>query len=197
MTAHVFFATDAEDEDVCLELLRVRPDGRAIRIAAGIQRLRYATDPRRDVPLAPDAVHEVVVDLWAGSRRLEAGDRFRVQISGSLWPWYARNLHTLEPPFSATRGVVATNRVHHGVGTPSRVVVPIRRTGSTPAPVPRSLTVRSPRAASARGPRVRTTRLREHRGRHAGSPSANLDDQVTASGAGSRTSSPHNSASRA
>ncbi|MFG0317931.1 MAG: CocE/NonD family hydrolase [Planctomycetota bacterium JB042] len=125
VTARLFFSTDAPDADVCVELLRVRPDGSSRRIAGGIQRLRYATDPRRDVPLEPGVPHEVEIDGWGVSRRIEAGDRLRVQVSGSLWPWYARNLHSLEPAHVATDGPVATHRVHHGPARPSRIVLPV------------------------------------------------------------------------
>ena len=123
ITAHLFVSTDAADTDFTAELYRVREDGGMRSITTGIQRLRYRDGI--DDPVPPGTVVEVTVDLWATSLVLDAGERLHVRIASSLWPGMARNMNTLGNPFDEARGVVATNRVHHDAGRPSRVRLPV------------------------------------------------------------------------
>ena len=48
-----------------------------------------------------------------------------MRVGSSAFPSYARNLNTLEPMATATKAVVARNRVHHDADHPSYVLLPI------------------------------------------------------------------------
>lgn len=121
----LFVASDAEDTDFAAALYRVTPSGQMFAIRAGIQRLRYAADPRRDAPVEPGTVARVEIDCWATALQLAKGERVGLRISSSLWPGYARNLNTLEPQASAIDAVVATNTVHYGRERRSHVLLPV------------------------------------------------------------------------
>jgi hypothetical protein len=118
-------SSDAPDTDFAASLLRVTPAGERFAIHGGIQRLRYASDPRRDAPVPPGTVVEVRIDCWASGLRLEKGDRLLLQLSSWVWPGYGRNLNTLEPQSTAKDGVVATNTIHHDSARPSHVLLPV------------------------------------------------------------------------
>jgi hypothetical protein len=121
----LFVSSDAADTDFAAILYRETPAGEVFAIRAGIQRLRYAADPRRDAPVEPGTVARVEIDCWATALRLAKGERIGLRILSSLWPGYARNLNTLEPQATATEAAVATNTVHHGPDRRSHVLLPV------------------------------------------------------------------------
>lgn len=118
----VSISSTAEDTDVVAELLVITPKGEMYPIMGGIQRVRYRGG--KDEPVKPGEVVSVTVDMWASSFRLEKGCRLRLQVSSSPWPGGARNLGTLESPATATKAVVATNRVLHDAAHPSYLLLP-------------------------------------------------------------------------
>lgn len=121
----LWVTTDAADTDFVAELTRVTAAGEHLVMRGGVQRLRYATDPRRDTPATPGEVTRVAIDCWASGLRLERGDRVLLRVSSWAWPGYARNLNTLEPQATAERAVVATNVVLHDAEHPSHVLLPV------------------------------------------------------------------------
>ena len=68
-------------------------------------------------------LHTVRVDLGSVAARVQAGERLRVEIAGSNFPQYDRNLHTGEGPFSS-RILVAHQKVTHGAAATSRIILP-------------------------------------------------------------------------
>jgi putative CocE/NonD family hydrolase len=122
-SAELWISTSAQDTDVAVEVARVTPDGKMLGIMGGIQRLRYRNG--RDEPVRPGEPVRVTVDCWASGLRLSKGERIRVSIGSNGFPGYARNLGTLEPPATATRIVVATNRILHDAAHPSAVILPV------------------------------------------------------------------------
>ncbi len=123
LSATLSVSTDAADTDFVAEWFRLMPDGRMYGIASGIQRLRYRLG--KDAPAKPGEIVQVEIDCWATSLRLEKGDRIRLQVSSWGFPGYARNLNTLEPQATATKPVVATNRVTHDAKRPSFLLLPV------------------------------------------------------------------------
>lgn len=125
VTVKVWVSTDAADTDFAASLYRITKDGGRFALRSGVQRLRYATDPTKDIPIKPGTVVPVSIDLWATGQRFDAGDRFQVEVSSWVWPGYARNLNTLESPLTATKGVVATNTIHQTEDRPSHILLPV------------------------------------------------------------------------
>lgn len=121
----VFAATDAADTDFVAALYRLTPAGQRFALAGGVQRLRYATDPRKDAPVPPGTVTRVEIDCWAKGLRLQAGERIQLEISSWAWPAYGRNLNTLEPQDTATTAVVAANTIYHDAQHASHVLLPV------------------------------------------------------------------------
>lgn len=121
----LWVTSDAPDTDFSASLLRVTEKGERFVIRAGVQRLRYAADPRRDTPVAPGTVTRVVIDCWATGMRLAKGERLLLQVSSWVWPGYGRNLNTLEPQAAAKEALVATNTIHHDAEHASHLLLPV------------------------------------------------------------------------
>ncbi len=121
--AVLWTTSSAADTDYAVTISRLDPSGRLLRIAGGIQRVRYRNGI--DEPAAPGEVVRVEVDGWASSIRLRAKDRLHVEVASTAFPGFARNLGTLEPNATAETIVVATNRILHDAEHPSHVMLPV------------------------------------------------------------------------
>jgi putative CocE/NonD family hydrolase len=131
VTGHVsltlFVSSSARDTDVTGKLVDVFPDGRAIFLTDGILRARYRNSLAEPELLTPDQVAEVTVDLSVTSNVFLPGHRIRLEVSSSNFPRFDRNTNTggtiAEDGEADVR--VAVNRIFHGPGQPSRLVLPI------------------------------------------------------------------------
>jgi putative CocE/NonD family hydrolase len=107
----------------------VHPDGRAIILCEGIQRMRYRDSLSEATFMTPGEIYEITIDLTATSNVFLPGHRIRLEVSSSSFPRYDRN--------SNTGGAIATereqdmttavNHVHHGQHHPSRLTLPLIR----------------------------------------------------------------------
>ena len=131
VTGHVslelFAASSAPDTDFTGKLGDVLSDGRAIYLTDGILRARYRDSLAEPELLEPGRVYRVTLDLSVTSNVFLPGHRIGLEVSSSNFPRYDRNTNTggtiaEESPGEA---VVATNRVLHGAGHPSRLVLPV------------------------------------------------------------------------
>ena len=131
VTGHVslrlFVASSAPDTDFTGKLVDVFPDGRAIYLTDGILRARYRDSLAEPEPLEPEKVYEVTLDLSVTSNVFLPGHRIRLEVSGSNFPRYDRNTNTggTIAEESLEEAVAANNRVLHGAGHPSRLILPI------------------------------------------------------------------------
>ncbi|MGW0587192.1 CocE/NonD family hydrolase [Streptosporangium sp. NPDC002607] len=127
VSATLFVSSSVVDTDFTVKLVDVHPDGRAINLCDGIQRMRYRDSLEKPELMEPGVVYEITVDLLATSNVFLPGHRILVEISSSNFPRFDRN--------SGTGGVitrehesemaVALNRIHHGPSYPSRVTLPV------------------------------------------------------------------------
>jgi putative CocE/NonD family hydrolase len=125
----LFIASTAPDTDLTGKLVDVFPDGRAINLTDGIQRVRYRNSKEHAELMIPGQVYEVTIDLWATANLFLPGHRIRLEVSSSNWPRFGRNSNTGgsiadEPPEAYQP---ATNRILHDSGHPSRIVLPVIR----------------------------------------------------------------------
>jgi putative CocE/NonD family hydrolase len=118
-------SSSAVDTDFTAKLVDVHPGGFCQRLCDGVVRARYREGFTRESPLQPGTVHEVHVDMWNTCQVFMAGHRIRLEVASSAFPKYSRNLNTGEPAATATRMVVAENRVWHDPDHPSRLVLPL------------------------------------------------------------------------
>jgi uncharacterized protein len=125
----LFITSTAPDTDLTGKLVDVFPDGRAINLTDGIQRVRYRNSKQQAELITPGEIYEVTVDLWATANLFQPGHRIRLEVSSSNWPRFSRNSNTggtiADEPPEAYRP--ATNRVLHDADHPSRLVLPIIR----------------------------------------------------------------------
>lgn len=123
----LYAATTADDADFVARLIDVHPDGRAIGVVDGIVRAKFRDGQDEAHPVAPGAVVEYRIDLWATSWLFRRGHRIRVDVASSSYPnWDVNggrsgNNATLEPAHRCA----ATQTIFHSSGRPSHVVLPI------------------------------------------------------------------------
>lgn len=112
-------STTARETDFTGKLVDVHRDGAAYNVSEGVVRRRYE-------PQAPGGpATEIRVDLWPTSMVFLKGHRIRLEVSSSSYPRFDRNPNTGERTATETRPIAAQQTVHHGKGTPSRLILPI------------------------------------------------------------------------
>jgi putative CocE/NonD family hydrolase len=127
VTAEVHLASDADDADVCVVLLDVSPDGRALCVADGYTRGRWRNGPGT-APLRRDEVSVFPVHCWNAAYRVEAGHRLRVDVCSSNFPPYDVNPGTGAPPGTDRDDDLrcARQSLHTGSAHPSAVHLTVR-----------------------------------------------------------------------
>jgi len=110
----LWVASTAPGTDFTGKLVDVAPDGIALNLTDGIQRL---TRIRRGSPT------EVLVDLWNTGHVFKRGHRIRLEVSSSNFPRYARNLNTGKSPETTTAMAIAGQTVFHDAARPSRLII--------------------------------------------------------------------------
>lgn len=118
-------SSDAKDTDFTVKLVDVAPDGTAYNLDDSILRMRYRAGYDQHVWMEDDEVYEIEVGPLSTANVFGVGHRVRLEISGSNFPRYDRNLNTGGDNVTETEWEVATNRVHHGGATLSRIELPI------------------------------------------------------------------------
>jgi uncharacterized protein len=129
--AELYVSSSAVDTDFVVMLTDVAPDGVAHNIADGIVRMRYRDSLERQDFLEPGKIYKINVDLWATSNVFLAGHTLRLDIAGSNFPRFDRNLNTQASPETGNEGISATNRVYHDAAHPSALILPVMDQGAT------------------------------------------------------------------
>ncbi len=109
-------STTAPHTDFTGKLVDVHPDGAAYNVCEGILRQSY------DGRVQPA---EIRLELAPTSRVFLRAHRIRLEVSSSNYPRFDRNPNTGGDIPTERRLVPATQTVHHGPATPSRLVLPI------------------------------------------------------------------------
>jgi putative CocE/NonD family hydrolase len=140
VTGHIsltlFASSSAPDTDFTGKLVDVFPDGRALYLTDGILRARYRNSLADPELLTPGQVYEVTIDLSVTSNVFLPGHRIRLEVSSSNFPRFDRNTNTggtiAEDGEEDVQ--VAVNRIVHGPGHLSRLVLPVidREPGQAP-----------------------------------------------------------------
>lgn len=123
--AVIYFSTDVPDTDISVKLLDVYPDGRALFLTEGIARARYRSGHAEPVWLEPGRVYSMEIELVPTSNYFEPGHRIRIEVTGSDFPNYARNLNTGRHNELTAEMRVARTRIHHSRQHPSHIVLPV------------------------------------------------------------------------
>jgi putative CocE/NonD family hydrolase len=122
VSVRLFVSTSAVDTDFTAKLVDVYPNGKALIVNDGILRGRYREGEKATM-LTPGEVYEWNIDLGYTALKINPGHRIRLEISSSNFPRYNRNLNTGENIATATRTVVAHQKVFHSEQYPSRLIL--------------------------------------------------------------------------
>lgn len=128
-----YLSCTAPDTDLAAKLVEVFPDGRAINLTDGIQRLRYRSPAEEPSLMTPGVIYQVHVDLWATANVFLPGHRIRLELAGSNFDKFGRNSHTggdIATDAAAAHvpaHVPAHTTIHHDSTRPTRLILPIIR----------------------------------------------------------------------
>lgn len=123
--SYLYLSSDAKDTDVTIKLIDVYPDGKAYNLDETIQRVRYREGYDKEVFMEDGKVYEVKMTPMSTSNYFEKGHQIRIEITSSNFPRFDRNLNTGGNNYDESKGVIATNSIHHGGIHPSRIVLPM------------------------------------------------------------------------
>jgi len=129
ITAEIYFSCDCPDADLWVRLLDVAADGTALNLMSpglDVIRASYRNPARREL-LKPGQIYRLRLDNLLTGNVFKKGHRIRVQISGSFFPHFSRNLHTGEPETTSTAMRAARIRIYHERRHPSRLILPVLR----------------------------------------------------------------------
>lgn len=125
VTAKLYIATSANDTDFTVKLVDVYPDGRAMGVCDGIQRLRYRLGLEKPVFVRRNSVYQITVDAGVTSYVFLPGHAIRVEVSSSNFPRFDRNLNTTRPVGLEWKYIKAKQTVFHRQDYPSAVILPL------------------------------------------------------------------------
>jgi putative CocE/NonD family hydrolase len=126
--AKVYVSCDCRDLDLWVRILDVAQDGTAFNLMSpglDVQRASYRDLVRGRQLLTPGQVYEITLEHLITSNVFLKGHTIRVQISGSFFPNFSRNLQSGELENSFDKMQKATIRVYHDADHPSHIILPI------------------------------------------------------------------------
>lgn len=122
----LYVSSDAKDTDFTVKLIDVDETGKAYNLDETIQRMRYRNG--YDKPLVwmeKDKVYKFKFQPMNTSNYFAPGHRIRIEISSSNFPRFDRNMNTGGNNYDETKGIVATNAVHHSKQYPSEITISV------------------------------------------------------------------------
>ncbi len=121
----LYASTSANDTDFTSKLVDVQPDGRALAVCDGLQRLRYRLSLDKPVFVKRNSVYQINIDTGVTSYVFSTGHRIRLEISSSNFPRFDRNLNSSAPNANATKLTKAKQIVFHEKDYPSALILPV------------------------------------------------------------------------
>ncbi len=125
ITATLYVSSDVKDTDVTVKVIDVLPDGTAYNLDETIQRLRYRDGDDHTVWMEKDKVYKVTLSPMNTSNFFDTGHRIRIEIAGSNFPRFDRNLNTGGNNYDETTAVVAHTQIHHSTQYPSTITLSV------------------------------------------------------------------------
>lgn len=121
VTVTLYVSSDVKDTDVTAKLIDVLPDGTAYNLDETIQRLRYRDGDDHSVWLEKGKVCKVTLTPLTMSVLFGVGHRIRLEVAGSNFPRFERNLNTGGNNYDETESIVAHTAIHHSALYPSAI----------------------------------------------------------------------------
>jgi putative CocE/NonD family hydrolase len=122
----LFASSDCNDTEWHVKLCDVDPDGRSIKVCQGCRRASYRESLEHPEPIVPGQIYAYDVELWPVHHVFKPGQRVRVTITSSDFPWFARSLNQFGSLRDLAEIKIATNTVHHGAPHATRIKLPVR-----------------------------------------------------------------------
>lgn len=126
--ARIFLSCECRDLDLWVRLLDVSPDGTAFNLMSpglDVQRASYRDLKAGRQLIRPGQVYELHLDHLITSNVFQKGHRIRVQISGSFFPNFSRNLQTGESEAISAKMQKAKISIYMDRQHPSQIVLPV------------------------------------------------------------------------
>ncbi len=124
VTGDLWISVDAVDADWALKLVDVSADGTARGIAEGILRSSGRDAKVYPALLDPARLYRLTVHLGHTAATILPGHALRLEIAGSSFPMFDRNLHTGEGP-TGTRTQFCMQTIYHKRAAASRLLLPV------------------------------------------------------------------------
>ena len=125
ITATLYVSSDVKDTDVTVKVIDVLPDGTAYNLDETIQRLRYRDGDDKTVWMEKDKVYKVTLSPMNTSNFFDTGHSIRIEIAGSNFPRFDRNLNTGGNNYDETTGIIAHTAIHHSAQYPSTLTISV------------------------------------------------------------------------
>ncbi len=121
----LYVSTNVNDTDFTAKLVDVDPNGRALLVTDGIQRLRYRLSLTTPIFVKRDVPYQINVDAGVTSYVFAAGHQLRLDVSSSNFPRFDRNLNSTAANADQIKLAKARQTVFHNPRYPSAVVLPV------------------------------------------------------------------------
>ncbi len=125
----VYVESTAPDTDIIVRLCDVYPDGRSINLCCGIYRTRYREGFDKEVMMTPGHVYKLNIPLDITANAFLPKHHIRLEISSGSFPLFARNHQTGGDNVTETEFAAARHTIHHSAQYPSRLILPVVKTG--------------------------------------------------------------------
>jgi putative CocE/NonD family hydrolase len=122
----LYVSADVKDTDIAIKLVDVAPGGPAYNVDETIQRLRWRDGyDRPPVWMHPEEVYKVTLSPLNTSNYFAKGHSISIEVSGSNFPRYDRNLNTGGHNYDENTWKVAHTGIHHSQQYPSSVTLSV------------------------------------------------------------------------
>jgi uncharacterized protein len=126
----VFYASSsAKDTDFAAKLADVDPAGKSINIQAAVIRARYRESLERPLLLEKGKIYRLEIEIGNTSNLFKKGHCIRLQLAGSNFPEYGRNLNTGKDNGTTAETVKSRQLVYHDRENPSQLILPVILSG--------------------------------------------------------------------
>ena len=131
LVAKLWIASNCVDTDFTIKLIDVYspnedyPEGFAMNVTDGIQRVRYRQSWEKPTLLKPGEIVMVTVQAFPTSNLFKRGHRIRLDVSSSNFPHFDVNPNTGAAEGTGLTRQIARNTLYLGKDRPSHVLLPV------------------------------------------------------------------------
>lgn len=111
--AVLYISSSTPDADLALKLVDVSPNGEAFNLYDTMLRLRYRDDITKPKMMVPGQIYRVELSGIVTGNDFLPGHQLRIEIAGSNFPLFERNLQTGGKNYDETVPQSATIKVYH------------------------------------------------------------------------------------